>query len=58
MKKFVLGSGSQGRKDILKYLGFVPDHVLVPDIDETAVAKEKGIDLAKRLAIQKGINLQ
>lgn len=51
--KLVLASSSPRRKDLLTQIGFKPDHIDPPDIDETPNKKEKPADFAKRMGIEK-----
>ncbi len=48
--KFVLGSSSPSRLQLLKQINFQPDIVFPADIDETPLKKEKPIDYVKRMA--------
>ena len=48
--KFVLGSGSPSRLQLLKQINFQPDIIFPADIDETPLKKEKPIDYVKRMA--------
>lgn len=49
----VLASGSPRRKDLLTLIGYAPDIVFSPDIDETPFSKELPVDLALRLGESK-----
>ena len=51
--KFVLGSESPRRFDLLKQINVIPDHVYKPDIDEKPYAKELPILYVKRMAKEK-----
>tara|TARA_Y200000002_G_C22585663_1_gene622907 strand:- start:247 stop:837 length:591 start_codon:yes stop_codon:yes gene_type:complete len=51
--KFVLGSASPRRLDLLKQINVIPDHVYKPDIDEKPYAKELPILYVKRMAKEK-----
>ncbi|GMO60910.1 MAG: Maf-like protein [Rickettsiales bacterium] len=50
MKRFILGSGSASRKNLIQQAGFIPDLIEAPDIDETPLKKEKPLDYIKRIA--------
>ena len=49
----ILGSGSLGRKELLKSVGLIPDKVVKPDIDETAKVNERPENYVKRIAMEK-----
>lgn len=51
--KFILGSGSPRRIELLNQIGIPPDEIIAPDIDETPMANEKPKELAQRLAVEK-----
>ena len=51
--KFVLGSASPRRLDLLKQINIIPDHVYKPDIDEKPYAKELPVLYVKRMAKEK-----
>ncbi len=51
--KFVLGSASPRRLNLLKQINVNPDHVYKPDIDEKPYAKELPILYVKRMAKEK-----
>ena len=52
-KKLILGSSSARRLELLKSIGYHPDIVQSPDIDETPYKKEKARSLVLRLAVSK-----
>ena len=56
--RFILGSGSPRRKELLAQLGVVPDAVLPPDIDETPKKAELPRPYAMRLAREKVLAVQ
>lgn len=51
--KFVLGSGSPRRRELLAQIGVVPDAVCAPDIDETPQAGELPRPYCARMAREK-----
>jgi len=51
--KFILASSSPRRLELLTQIGFKPDIVDAPDIDETPNRQEKPGDFAKRMGIEK-----
>ncbi|GAB1477961.1 Maf family protein [Paracoccaceae bacterium] len=51
--RFILGSGSPRRKDLLAQLGIVPDAILAPDIDEDPRKAELPRPYCARLAREK-----
>lgn len=51
--KFILGSGSPRRRELLGLLGVVPDAVRAPDIDETPLQAEQPRAYCIRIARQK-----
>lgn len=51
--KFVLGSGSPRRLELLSQLGIVPDDVCPPDIDETPKSRELPRDYCARVTREK-----
>lgn len=53
LQKIILASSSPSRLALLKQINIVPDHIHPPEIDETALEKEKLADMAKRLAKEK-----
>lgn len=53
--KFILGSASPRRKEILAQLGIVPDAILPPDIDEDPKKAELPRPYAARLAREKAM---
>ena len=57
MSKFILGSGSPIRLELLKKINFYPDIVEPSNIDETPLKKEKPIDYVKRIAKSKAYAL-
>ena len=50
MVKFVLGSGSKIRLQLLKQIHYEPDIICPADIDETPRKKEKPLEYVKRMA--------
>lgn len=58
MPKFILGSASEARLDLLKQINFCPDIIEAANIDETPLKKEKPIDYVKRMAESKVSVLQ
>lgn len=53
MTKFILGSGSPERLQLLKDSGFIPDEIVPADIDETPRKKEKPEKYVVRIARDK-----
>jgi septum formation protein len=53
--RFILGSGSPRRKELLAQLGIVPDAILPPDIDEEPRKGELPRPYAARLAREKAL---
>jgi septum formation protein len=53
--RFILGSGSPRRKDLLAQIGVVPDAILPPNIDETPEKHELPRPYAARMARQKAL---
>ncbi len=53
MQKFILASSSPRRLALLKNIGFNPDQIVSPDIDEQPFPKERPEKLALRLAYAK-----
>ncbi len=51
--RFILGSGSPRRKELLAQIGVVPDAVISPDIDETPRKAEMPRAYCARLAVEK-----
>jgi septum formation protein len=51
--RFILGSGSPRRKELLAQIGIVPDAILPPDIDETPRKGELPRPYCVRLALEK-----
>ncbi|GHG93785.1 Maf family protein [Pseudodonghicola xiamenensis] len=51
--KFILGSGSPRRRDLLAQIGVVPDDILPPDIDEDPARGELPRPYCQRLAREK-----
>lgn len=56
--RFILGSGSPRRKELLAQLGIVPDAILPPDIDEDPKRGELPRPYAARLAREKALAVQ
>ena len=57
MPKFVLGSSSKTRLNLLKQINFYPDIIEGADIDEKPFKREKPIDYVKRMAETKAKTL-
>ena len=53
MNKFILGSSSKSRLELLEKIGIKPDIVAPADIDETPLKNEKPEDYVKRISIAK-----
>lgn len=51
--RLILGSASPRRRELLGQLGFVPDAVRVPDIDEDPKKGERPADYCQRIAREK-----
>ena len=58
MMKFILGSGSPRRLELLAQLGIVPDAILPPDIDEDPRKAELPRPYCVRLAREKALAVQ
>jgi septum formation protein len=56
--RFILGSGSPRRKELLAQLGLVPDAILPPDIDEDPKKAELPRPYCARLAREKVLAVQ
>ncbi len=56
--RFILGSGSPRRKELLAQIGIVPDAILPPDIDETPRKGELPRPYCARLALEKARAVQ
>ncbi len=56
--RFILGSGSPRRRELLAQLGIVPDAILPPDIDETPKKGELPRPYCARLAREKAAAVQ
>lgn len=56
--RLILGSGSPRRLDLLAQLGFTPDRVVSPDIDETPRRDEPPRPYAMRMATEKADALE
>lgn len=55
--KIVLGSSSRARCELLASIGFAPDIIVSPDIDETPLKCEKPKNISYRLAREKAIKV-
>lgn len=53
MPRFILASTSPRRLSLLKQIGYTPDLVVAPEIDETPLKKELPSALVKRLSLLK-----
>jgi septum formation protein len=51
--KLILASSSPRRKELLTQIGFAPDIIESPDVDETPHKKEKPDDFALRMGMEK-----
>ncbi len=51
--RFILASGSQRRQDLLAQIGVVPDKIISPDVDESAVRGEEPLAYCRRIALAK-----
>ena len=56
--KFILGSGSPRRRELLAQLGIIPDAILAPDIDEDPRKAELPRPYCTRLAREKAMAVQ
>ena len=56
--RFILGSGSPRRKELLAQIGLVPDAILPPDIDEEPKKAELPRPYCARLAREKALAVQ
>ena len=50
---FILASGSPRRKELLQSLGFIPDQIVTPSVDETPLRGEGAKEDVKRVAFLK-----
>jgi septum formation protein len=57
MSKLILASSSPRRKHLLESIGYYPDSIVAPEIDEQPHKKEAPIRLAERLAAEKAIKV-
>ncbi|MFD3189943.1 Maf family protein [Sedimentitalea sp. HM32M-2] len=55
LPRFILGSGSPRRLDLLAQLGLVPDAIRAPDIDEQPQPDERPRPYCQRIARQKAL---
>jgi septum formation protein len=53
----ILGSSSPARLEILKKIGYSPDFIISPEVDETPLKKELPKNLSIRLACLKGLKI-
>lgn len=53
IRKFILGSGSPRRRELLGLLGVEPDEIRAPDIDEAPLKGELPREYCRRIARQK-----
>lgn len=53
--RFILGSGSPRRKELLAQLGIIPDAILPPDIDEDPKKGELPRPYCARIALEKAL---
>ncbi|XDA97711.1 nucleoside triphosphate pyrophosphatase [Sulfitobacter sp. LCG007] len=51
--RFILGSGSPRRRELLAQIGVIPDDIVAPDIDETPLAGELPRHYCVRIAAEK-----
>ncbi len=49
----ILGSGSNARKDLLSSVGYKPNRIIIPDIDENSFVGERPKDYVTRMAVNK-----
>ena len=56
--RFILGSGSPRRRELLAQLGIVPDAILPPDINEDPLKAELPRPYCARLAREKALAVQ
>lgn len=56
--RLILGSGSPRRRELLGQLGFVPDRIVSPDIDETPHKAELPRAYCLRMAVEKANALE
>ncbi len=56
--RFILGSGSPRRRELLAQLGIVPDAILPPDINEDPIKAELPRPYCARLAREKALAVQ
>lgn len=57
MPKLILASSSERRLTLLKQIGYVPDVICVPNIDESIFKFEKPKDYSRRIAKDKAIKV-
>ncbi|WP_227268852.1 Maf family protein [Roseobacter weihaiensis] len=55
---FILGSGSERRKELLAQIGVVPDDIRAPDIDETPLKGELPRPYCARIAREKALAVE
>ena len=51
--KLILASSSESRLKLISQIGYVPDEIISPDINETPFKKEKPLEYAERMALGK-----
>ena len=51
--KFILGSSSPRRLELLKNIGVIPDQVISPNVDESINRKEAPQNYVKRISFEK-----
>jgi septum formation protein len=57
MNKLILASSSPRRKFLLESIGYYPDEIVAPKIDEQPHKKELPVRLAERLAVEKALKV-
>lgn len=58
MPKLILASSSPRRLSLLKQIGYLPDLIVTPEIDETPLKGELPSELVKRLSYEKAKRIQ
>ncbi|ABV92725.1 maf protein [Dinoroseobacter shibae DFL 12 = DSM 16493] len=56
--RFILGSGSPRRQELLAQIGYVPDAIRAADIDETPHPGERPLAYVRRMAVEKSAALE
>lgn len=57
MQRLILASSSERRRLLLSQIGYIPDIIISPDIDESILKKEKPKEYSIRIAKEKAIKV-